>query len=103
MAQVGDKKLKQHDINKHDNNLAEHDCVQGHIEGFLDEINNSIWSEPVPTGFFGVDDELYGGFYPGLYIVGAISSLGKTAWALQVMDYAATKGFHCLIFSLEMS
>ena len=56
----------------------------------------------IPTGFKGLDAMLEGGLYAGLYIIGAISSLGKTTLALQIMDYIASQGQDVLIFSLEM-
>lgn len=39
----------------------------------------------------------------GLYILGAISSLGKTTFALQIADHVAESGRDVIIFSLEMS
>lgn len=58
---------------------------------------------PTPTGFKGLDSVLDGGLYEGLYIVGAISSLGKTTLILQIADQIAASGQDVLIFSLEMA
>lgn len=55
------------------------------------------------TGFRDLDELLDGGLRSGLYCVGAISSLGKTTFCLQIVDNIAKLGFDCLIFSLEMS
>lgn len=55
------------------------------------------------TGYAGLDEILDGGLYPGLYILGAVSSLGKTTFALQMMDQIASDGRDVLLFSLEMS
>ena len=41
--------------------------------------------------------------YEGLYIVGAISSLGKTTFVLQAADQIAAAGQDVIIFSLEMA
>ena len=41
--------------------------------------------------------------YPGLYVLGAISSLGKTTFALQMADQIAETGQDVIIFSLEQS
>ena len=41
--------------------------------------------------------------YPGLYILAAISSLGKSTLALQIADGMAAQGAHVLYFALEMS
>jgi len=58
------------------------------------------------TGFEGLDRpdrNLYGGLHEGLYIIGAISSLGKTTFCLQMADQIAEKGQDVLFFSLEQS
>ena len=56
------------------------------------------------TGFKNFD-ELSGGLYPGLYVLGAISSLGKTTFIHQVADQIAERDSkeHILYFSLEQS
>lgn len=59
--------------------------------------------EIFPTGFSNLDDILGGGLYAGLYIIGAISSLGKTTFARQIAWNLAEAGKHVLYFSLEMS
>ncbi|MCL1914334.1 MAG: DnaB helicase C-terminal domain-containing protein [Eubacteriaceae bacterium] len=56
-----------------------------------------------PTGFAKLDNELDGGLYAGLYVVGVISSLGKTTLILQISDQIAQGGRDVLIFSLEMA
>lgn len=42
-------------------------------------------------------------FYPGLYCLGAISSLGKTTFAHQLADQVAEMGRDVLYFSMEQS
>ena len=60
----------------------------------------SVWS----TGFTQLDEKLDGGFLGGnLILMGAISSLGKTSFALQIATQIAEQGKDVLIFSLEMS
>lgn len=56
----------------------------------------------IPTGFNELDKYLDGGLYAGLYILGAVSSLGKTTLALQIAENIAKGGKNVLIFSLEM-
>ncbi len=57
-----------------------------------------------PTGFKRLDSELDGGLFPGLYIIGAVSALGKTTFCLQMADQIASDAERdVLIFSLEMS
>jgi len=74
-----------------------------HIALLNDEIATNKKTPAIPTGFSVLDNALDGGLYPGLYVVGAISSLGKTSFVLQVADQIAKAGYDVLIFSLEMS
>jgi replicative DNA helicase len=74
-----------------------------HIQGFIDGIADSVNTPYIPTGFTQFDKILDGGLYEGLYILGAISSLGKTTLALQIADQVAEAGQDVLIFSLEMA
>ena len=75
----------------------------GRLAAFVREINDSAFAKAIPTGFNALDGKLDGGLYPGLYIIGAISSLGKTTFALQMIDQIARSGGRCLVFSLEMA
>lgn len=54
------------------------------------------------TGFTNLDEKC-GGVYPGLYVLGAISSLGKTTLIHQMADQMAALGEDVLYFSLEQS
>lgn len=54
------------------------------------------------TGFNNLDTQA-GGVYPGLYVLGAISSLGKTTFIHQMADQMAARGEDVLYFSLEQS
>ena len=74
-----------------------------YLGDFINGISGSVNTPCYPTGFKGLDDNLDGGLYEGLYIVGAISSLGKTTLALQIADQIARAGNDVLIFSLEMA
>ena len=73
------------------------------LQDFINDIEKSKQATFFPTGFPSLDEILDGGLYAGLYIVGAISSLGKTTFALQMMDNIAVTGQDVLIFSLEMA
>ena len=53
------------------------------------------------TGFENLDRVTK--LYPGLYVLGAISSLGKTTFACQLADQLTKSGEHVLFFSLEQS
>lgn len=54
------------------------------------------------TGFANLDEQA-GGLYSGLYVLAAISSLGKTSFALQLVDQLAEAGNDVIFFSLEQS
>ncbi len=54
------------------------------------------------TGYKFLDEQI-GGLYTGLYVLGAISSLGKTTFVHQMADQLAEQGEHVLYFSLEQS
>lgn len=58
---------------------------------------------PVPTGFAMLDAELDGGLRPGLAVLGALSSMGKTTFALQVADSIAAGGRPVLFASIEQT
>lgn len=74
------------------------------VVNFIDNIRNEAENnKSISTGFKCLDSMLDGGLIAGLYIVGAISSLGKTTFTLQVLDNIAKAGTDVLIFSLEMS
>lgn len=55
-----------------------------------------------PTGFEVLDEALSGGFVAGLHCIGAISSLGKTTFVLQMGENMARNGVPVILFSLEM-
>lgn len=73
------------------------------LKAFVDGIQESVNTPYIPTGFTKLDSTLDGGLYEGLYIVGAISSLGKTTLLTQIGDQIAQGGQDVLIFSLEMA
>ena len=77
--------------------------TDNYIQDFLDGIADSVNTPCISTGFPMLDEVLDGGLYEGLYIVGAISSLGKTTLVTQIADQVASKGHDVLIFSLEMA
>lgn len=73
------------------------------VAGLLDAIRANAGKPRLSTGFQSIDDALDGGFYTGLYFIGAISSLGKTTLTLQMADNLAKQGRDVLFFSLEQS
>lgn len=78
-------------------NLLEY--LQG---GHLDEAIKHFKSyRQLKTGFSNYDEVQP--LYPGLYVVGAISSLGKTTFCHQLGDQLAQQGQHVLYFSIEQN
>lgn len=61
-------------------------------------------SKVLPTGMSKIDDALEGGFHTGnLYVIGAVSSLGKTTLCLQLADLLSASGNEVLYVTLEQS
>lgn len=70
----------------------------------FDAFVNASKETPVyKTGFDSLDMALGGGLLPRLYMIGSLSSVGKTTFALQICDNLAMSGHDVLIFSLEMA
>lgn len=74
-----------------------------YLQSFVNGITDSVNTPYIPTGFKKLDSILDGGLYEGLYIIGAISSLGKTTIITQMADQIAQAGTDILLFSLEMA
>lgn len=100
--EMSPEEQKQYRITRY-NELTDYDAA---IAQLLKEIELArsgalpVWS----TGFSALDAKLDGGFLAGnLILLGAISSLGKTTFALQIAENIALSGKDVLVFSLEMS
>ena len=57
----------------------------------------------IPTGFKGLDKVSGGGLRCGTYVLGAISSCGKTTFAQQMASQIAASGVRVLYFGFEMN
>ena len=77
--------------------------VGGNIAEFDNVISSNANTPAIKTGFKILDSVLDGGLYEGLYVIGAISSLGKTAFCGNIADNIAAQGHDVIIFSFEMS
>lgn len=78
--------------------------VAAQLSDFWEQVYYTKNFPPISTGFKLFDEALDGGFFPEqLVFLGAISSLGKTTFLLQVCDNVAAAGTPVLFFSLEMS
>ncbi len=65
-------------------------------------INSQEGKIPLKTNFEGLDGILGGAIKPGIMTIGALSSMGKTTFILQMADQIATEGARdVLYFSLE--
>lgn len=71
-------------------------------QGFKNDLDRFRKTSSKETGFTKLDQET-GGLYSGLYIVGAVSSLGKTTFIHQMADQMAERGETILYFSMEQS
>lgn len=68
----------------------------------LDQIGSGT-RQRTPTGFTGLDG-MIGGVRPGqLVVIGARPAMGKSAFALNILDNVASTGTPCGLVSLEMS
>jgi replicative DNA helicase len=91
-ANHGDKKIE----------YAKSYSVSGGLDDFMRAVSAPT-AKAIPTGFGILDKALDGGFYEGLYILGAVSGIGKTSICLQIADQVAECDRDVIIFSLEMS
>ena len=68
---------------------------------FASDVENFKKSGKLKSGYANID--AITNLYPGLYVIGAISSLGKTTFIHQMGDQIAEAGNHVLFFSMEQS
>lgn len=113
-AAAAEDKAKALSLDKATQNAEDRKKVDAYKVGnLLDSFFDKLQAEddPIPTGFKRLDkiisggtedDEEEGGLLPKLYVLGALSSLGKTTFALQIADNIAKQGRDVYIFALEM-
>lgn len=68
---------------------------------FFNDVREYASFDKVETGFANLDRVT--NLIPGLYVIGAISSIGKTTFMHQICDQMAEAGSHVLYFSLEQN
>ena len=95
---TGDKELFTRAINP----FTKETTLEYIDSSFLNDIKRMKSFKGRSTGFKNLDREI-NGVIPGLYVIGAISSLGKTTFITQVADQMASRGEHIIFFSLEQS
>ena len=82
---------------------ARPDNISDYIDRLMSsEIDSFKEAKNRRTGFANLDEKAKG-LYAGLYVVAAISSLGKTTFCHQIADQLAEAGEDVLFFSLEQS
>ncbi len=90
-------------INEQIKAAARPDAVSEYLsKAFITDIEKFKTYQDKKTGFYNLDEEM-GGLYAGLYVVGGISSVGKTTFIHQLGDQLAEQGEHIIYFSLEQS
>jgi replicative DNA helicase len=108
-AATGDAPAESTDDDSQAEQEAEEDNVPETLADYIgsgtfeSDIDKAISQPKLTSGFHALDVCMGGTFYPGLYILGAISSLGKTTLLLQIADHLACSGADVLYFSLEQS
>lgn len=82
---------------------ARPDNVSNYIDFLMTEDLKAFQeAKDLKTGFSNLDAQA-GGLYSGLYVIAAISSLGKTTFAHQCADNIAESGHDVIFFSMEQS
>ena len=77
-------------------------CADYVLSGVMDNEIAKIVEEKLPsTGYSNLDSVCP--LYSGLYVLGAVSSLGKTTFMNQMSYQIATQGFYVVFFSYEQS
>ena len=89
------------EITKKDNHLKITNVGEYLEEGLYRDIETFGATGKVMSGFPSTDAQTE--MYPGLYILGAGSSLGKTTFAYQMCDQNAESGKPVIYFSFEQS
>lgn len=72
--------------------------ITDHFQDYVDD--NKKYSHR-KTGFNNLDDEIKT-FRPGIYVLGGLPALGKTTFALQLLEQLAKNDDHCFFCSFEM-
>ena len=71
------------------------------INNMQTDMQRFVEGGPVKTGYENMD--VVTSLYPGLYIIGAVSSLGKTTFVHQMAENMAEAGKQVIYFSLEQN
>lgn len=77
--------------------------ASNNLTDFENGIKANANTPPISTGFNLLDTLFNGGMREGLYVLGAISSLGKTTFVQHIADNVAQNSTDVLFISLEMA
>ena len=77
------------------------DMLSYMLSGFQHDLANFASFKNRKTGFENIDK--FNSLYPGLYVIGGVSGVGKTTFAQQIADNLARAGEYILFFTLEQS
>lgn len=102
-AEIQEAEQEAGDLRREERREYLKNSTANYIAAFINDIDSSVNTPCIPTGFNKLDIALDGGLYEGLYMIGAISSLGKTTFITQAADQIAKAGNDVLIFSMEMA
>lgn len=72
------------------------------LQQFTEDVQTFKKGQSIKTGYYELD-RTTDGLYSGLYILGAVTGLGKTTFIHQMADQMAESGQHVIYFSLEQS
>ncbi len=92
---------KQNDGNPKDDILKNVRSMNEYQQAFCDACNDS--TSRISTGFRSLDKKLCGGLVSELYVLGAETSIGKSALIMQMAQNVSAQGVDVLYFALEMS
>lgn len=81
--------------------IKEINMAEYYKKQFASDVDSFQKNGRLKSGYANID--AITNLYPGLYVVGAISSLGKTTFIHQMGEQIAEGGSHVLFFSLEQS
>lgn len=91
------------DFKSIENKLKSSRIDQSFIEKEIDFLEARSKRKYKKTGFYNLDQKLGGGLESGLYLIGAVPGMGKSAFYQQIAENLAEQGHNVLYFSLEMS
>ena len=86
--------------------VIEQTLAQGYYFYGLKDIITSMQKEPpvqvISTGYENIDENLNGGFRPGLYTLNGVTGIGKTSFVLNLAKNILKQNKKVLFISLEM-